>query len=62
MDGHILSAATRSNGGDYPDEEVKERLDLMKFALILLILLPTAWTGSVMHFGDISYAVRLCIF
>jgi len=52
---HIFSAAARSNGGDYPDEEVKERVSMMKFALMVVILLPSALTTSMMEFGDISY-------
>ena len=54
---HILAGAARSNGGDYPDPEVRERVDILKLVLTIVFLIPSAFSVCILTLSDMVYKV-----
>ena len=57
--GGILSGAAMSNGGMYPDGAVNERVTMLRFAVVLLIILPVTLFATPSDFDLISYNVSV---
>ena len=54
---HLLAGAARSNGGDYPDPEVRERVDILKLVLTIVFLIPSAFSVCILTLSDMVYKV-----
>ena len=57
--GGILSGAAMSNGGMYPDGAVNERITMLRFAVVLLIILPVTLFATPSDFDLICYNVSV---
>ena len=50
-----------SNGGMYPDGAVNERVTMLRFAVVLLIILPVTLFATPSDFDLISYNVSVLV-
>lgn len=53
----ILCGAASSHGGSYPDQAVQERVKLLQYAGILLLLLPASIGGLTLSINDLTTLV-----